>query len=168
MSIVLVSDFVGKYELSISQYNSDLIASYINKYTKEYLIKMLGKSLYDLFIDDLDVNTYLPTSAIYQTIFNPLYVDTFINGEMESNGIKEMLLGFIYYHYTLDTQQQQTSVGVTAPKSENSDGVNLNSISISRFNDNVTSYKTIQSYIQHNSSSYPTFNGKDLKYEYFL
>jgi hypothetical protein len=166
MSIVLNSDFVNKYELTLTQFNTSLIDSYIAKYENEYLVKMLGKALYDLFIANL-VNG-VPTSAIYTTIFNPLYVDTFISGEVESNGIKEMLLGFIYYHYTLDTQQQQTSVGVTAPKSENSEGINLNSISISRFNDNVKSYKTIQSYIQQNSSSYPTFNGKDLKYEYFL
>jgi hypothetical protein len=166
--MILVSDFVGKYELSISQYNSDLIASYINKYEKEYLIKLFGKALYDLFIADLDPNTSLPTTTIYQTLYNPLYIDTYINGESESKGIKEMLIGFIYYHYTIDSQQQQTSVGVTAPKSENSEGINLNSISISRFNDNVQSYKTIQSYIQQNSSDYPTFNGKDLKLEYFL
>jgi hypothetical protein len=127
---------------------------------------MLGKSLYDLIIANL-VNG-VPTSAIYLTIFNPLYVDSYINGESESNGIKEMLLGFIYYHYTLDETQKQTSTGVTSPKGENSEGVNLNSVTISRFNENVQSYKTIQSYIQQNSSDYPTFNGKDLKYEYFL
>jgi hypothetical protein len=166
MSIVLNSDFVGKYELTLTQYNTSLIDSYITKYEKYYLTKMLGKTLYDLFIANLVSG--VPTSTIYQTIFNPLYVDTFVNGESESKGIKEMLLGFIYYHYTLDSQQQQTSVGVTAPKSENSNDVNLNSVSISRFNDNVESYKTIQSYIQQNSSDYPTFNGKDLKYEYFL
>lgn len=166
MSIVLNSDFVGKYELTLTQYNTSLIDSYITKYEKYYLTKMLGKALYDLFIADLVSG--VPQTAIYQTIFNPLYVDTFVNGESESKGIKEMLLGFIYYHYTLDSQQKQTSTGVVNPKNENSDSVNLNSISISRFNDNVESYKTIQSYIQEHSSDYPTFNGKDLKYEYFL
>lgn len=165
MSIVLNSDFVGKYELTLTQYNTALIDSYIAKYEKEYLIKLLGKSLYDLFIADLVSG--VPQTTIYEAIFEPLYIDLFC-GFSESNGIKEMLIGFIYYHYTLDTQQQQTSVGVTAPKSENSEGVNLNSISISRYNDNVQSYKTIQRYIQQNSSDYPTFNGKDLKYEYFL
>jgi hypothetical protein len=166
MSIVLNSDFVGKYELTLSDFTEPLIDTYITKYEKHYLVKMLGKTLYDLFIANL-VNG-VPTSAIYLTIFNPLYVDSYINSESESNGIKEMLLGFIYYHYTLDAQQMQTSTGVTSPKGENSEGVNLNSITISRFNENVQSYKTIQSYIQQNSSDYPTFNGKELKYEYFL
>jgi len=165
MSIVLNSDFVGKYELTLSDFTEPLIDSYIEKYEKEYLIKMLGKTLYDLFIADL-VNG-VPQTTIYESIFEPLYVDLFC-GFQESNGIKEMLLGFIYYHYTLDAQQMQTSTGVTSPKGENSEGVNLNSITISRFNENVQSYKTIQSYIQQNSSDYPTFNGKELKYEYFL
>ena len=165
MSIVVNSDFVGKYELTLTQYNTDLIDSYIERYEKQYLIKLLGGGLYDLFIADLTAG--VPTTAIYLSIFNPLYVDLWCE-TLVSNGIKEMLLGFIYYHYTLDQQQQQTSVGVTAPKSENSAGIDMNHISQNRFNENVESFKAIQSYIQTNSSDYPTFNGSTIKLQYHL
>lgn len=165
MSIVVNSDFIGKYELTLTQYNTDLIDSYIERYEKQYLIKLLGGSLYDLFI--ADITNHVPTTAKYLAIFNPLYVDLFC-GTLVSNGIKEMLIGFIYYHYTLDAQQQQTSVGVVAPKGENSDNISMNSIIQNRFNENVESFKAIQSYIQTNSNDYPTFNGSEIKLQYHL
>ena len=165
MSIVLNSDFVGKFELTLTQYNTDLIDSYIERYEKQYLIKLLGGQLYDLFKANLVAG--VPTSAIYLSIFNPLYVDLFYT-TLVSNGIKEMLTGFIYYHYTLDQQQAQTSVGVVASKGENSEGINMNHISQNRFNENVESFNAIQSYIKQNSINYPTFNGSFIKLQYHL
>lgn len=165
MSIVLNSDFVGKYELTLTQYNTALIDTYIEIYEKKYLIKLLGGQLYDLFIDDLTAG--VPVTAIYLAIYNPLYIDLY-NETLVSNGIKEMLLGFIYYHYTLDQQQAQTSVGVTAPKGENSEGINMNHISQNRFNDNVEPFRAIQSYIKTNAINYPTFNGSEIKLQYHL
>lgn len=166
MAIVLNSDFVGKYELSLTAYNTPLIDSYINKYEKQYLIKLLGKELYDLFIDDLVSG--VPQSAIYTKIYNELCVSTFCEGVISSKGIKEMLIGFIYYHYTLDNEEIQTPTGTKRLKSENSDNVTISSLNYSRFNDNVESFQTIQYYIQENSSDYPTFNGSEIRLKYSL
>lgn len=166
MAIVLNSDFIGKYELTLSDFTEPLIDAYIEKYEKHYLMKMLGKELYDLFIADL--SSGLPQSPIYTAIFEELVITSFCNGELVSNGIKEMLIGFIYYHYTLDSDQLQTSVGTVKTVSENSENRRLTALSSSRFNDNVDSYRAIQYYIQENSSDYPTFNGSEIRLKYSL
>lgn len=170
MSIVLNSDFVGKYEITLNQYNVDLIDLYIAKYEKHYLLKMLGATLYNLFIDDLTGTPEVPVTAIYTTIFEPFEIDdaNWSNQILISNGIKEMLTGFIYYHLTLDNQQIQTSIGVTSPNAENSTIIAMNSITNSRYNDNVETFQAIQEYIELHLSDYPTYNGQELKINYHL
>ena len=82
--------------------------------------------------------------------------------------MKEMLKGFIYYHYLLDDPLKSTTVGVVVQKNETSDNVGMNGITNSRYNESVDTFKAIQSYINDNSVSYPTYNGQELKYNYFL
>ena len=165
MSIVLNSDFVGKYELTVNQFNIDLIDSYIEKYEDYYLSQLLGASLSSAFISNLTAG--VPTNPIYLTIFNPLSYD-FNNKVITSNGIKEMLLGFIYYHYVSDSDQIQTSIGTVAPSNENSVGVGLNTLIMSRFNRGLDTMLAIQNYIYENRSTYPTYNGQPVKYAYTL
>jgi hypothetical protein len=164
--IVKNSDFVGKYELSTTRYNTDSIDAYIQKYEPYYLNKLLGVELNKLFQIELSSNNP-PTTTIWKTIYDNLYFD-YAKEVFYSNGIKEMLLGLIYYHYTMDLQQNQTPVGVVSPNSENSLNVDLNGITISRYNDSVNTFKVIQTYIQMHLSNYILFNGQELKYEYFF
>lgn len=169
MSIVLNSDFVGKYEINVNQYNETLIDAYIAKYEKQYLLKLLGATLYGLFVADLTGTPEEPQTAIYVTIFESFEIDNEgLNNILVSNGIKEMLTGFIYYHLTLDNQQSQTSIGVVSPNAENGTMIAMNSITNSRYNDNVETFRAIQEYIMLNSTDYPDFNGQELPYNYHL
>jgi hypothetical protein len=166
MSLILNSDFIGKYELSLTQYNTDLIDAYIAKYERVYLTQLLGVTLYDLFQAEIAINNP-PIEPIYKVIYDPLQFDD--NHEIRtSDGMKEMLLGMIYSTYTLDNQQMQTPNGVASNKNENATHLNINAITASRFNEGVFSYETIQRYIRLNISDYPTFNGQDQLLEYFL
>jgi hypothetical protein len=161
--IVSNTDFTGKYELSLTQYNTATIDAYITKYEKKYLLQLLGADLYALFVADLSGG--VPVTAIYLDIFNAFDID--INNRIESsNGIKEMLIGFIYYEYVRDRVQNQTPIGSAKPKNENSAVLELTHVVVSRFNDSVVSYKAIQSYICDNSASYTEYNGQPIKYEY--
>ena len=168
MSLVLNSDFTGKYSLALTQFNTADIDAYIAKYEKEYLLKLLGADLYTLFIADLDASTpQVPVSAIYLALFNSF--DTDYNSKIKSSdGIVEMLKGFIYYNYTKDIVQNQTPIGSTMPKNENSTVMSLNQSMCTRFNDQVLSFEAIQWYICDNSTDYPDYNGQELKFEYFL
>lgn len=164
--IVVNSDFIGRYELALDKFNVDKIDYYIDKYEKKYLIQLLGVDLYNLFIDDLDVNNE-PVTSKYITIYEALNYDN--NGSIiTSDGIKEMLLGFIFYHYTNDNTQLQTPIGTTSAKAENSNVLGANYNNITRFNDCVASFRSIQQYIEDNISDYAAYNGQYLPFEYLL
>ena len=166
MSIVLNTDFTGKYEIAVDQFNETDINLYIAKYEKKFLIQLLGASLYTTFVADL-VNG-VPVTAIYLSIFNSFQIDSTTESINVSNGMKEMLKGFIYYHYLLDDPLKSTTVGMVVQKTETYDNVGMNGITNSRYNESVDTYMAIQSYINDNPVSYPTYNGQELKYNYFL
>ena len=166
MSILLNTDFTGKYHIALTKFNDSDIDAYIEKYEKKYLMKLLGVELYNLFIDELDTNNP-PTTPIYKVIFDPLSFDDGCD-IIVSNGIKEMLKGFIYFHWVFDNQQQQTPIGTTKQSAENSLVLNINGLSVMRFNEGVETYQAIQRYIELNSSDYLSFNGQYLGYEYIL
>ena len=165
MSIVLNTDFVGKYQIAKTQYSTDKIDEYIDKYEKLYLLKLLGAELYDLFIADFWESE--PVDPIYTSIFEPFHLD--LNNELIiSDGIKEMLKGFIYYWIIKDGIQIQTPSGSVKPRGENGTIVGLTQDTISRFNNSVDTFRSIQTYICDNSSDYSTFNGQDISYELFF
>lgn len=166
MGIVINSEFVGKYALNLNQYNIDKIDLYIEKYEKYYLSHMLGAELYALFIADLDVNNE-PQTPIYENIFNS-FIRDYNSTVSISNGIKEMLLGFIYYEILSDLIVNQTSIGGTKPKNENSTVMGKNTSITTRFNEAVDTCKAIQCYILDNIVDYTTFNGQPIKYEYLF
>lgn len=166
MSIVVNTDFTGKYHIPVTKYNDTILDEYIEKYERKYLTMLLGVELYDLFMDELDAHNP-PTTPIYKVIYDYLAFDstcqTFV-----SNGIKEMLIGFIYFHYVSDGQQYQSPIGIVGQNGENGEVLNITSLSIQRYNDNVDSFRAIQQYIEENSSDYLSYNGQYLRYEYTL
>lgn len=168
MSLVLNSDFTGKYELSLTQYNTSVIDAYITKYTKRYLLKLLGSELYDLFIADLNGATpQVPQTTPYTTIFNEFHLN--INGELVvSNGIVEMLKGFIYYEYAKDITNVQTPIGAVNPSGENGIKMQPNMMLTTRYNEAVDTYNAIQNYIEYNIQDFATYNGVEAKYNYFF
>ena len=122
---------------------------------------MLGFDLYQEFEADLTLGLGIPTEARFIKIFDALGIDK-SRCVIYSEGIKEMLKGFIYYEYTKDLTNQTTSIGNTIPKGENSDiATTLYSMMFTRYNDGATSYKTIQYYICSNSDGfdYSNFSG---------
>lgn len=163
--IVSNSDFVGKYQLSKTAYKRPEIEAYIDQYEQPILIQMLGASLFDLFSADLVDG--IPASQIYMDIFNPFNIDSDCE-ILTSKGIKEIVLGVVYYYYTKDGQQVQTPVGVVNPIGENATDIDLNNITIARYNDSIRSARAIQQYILRHRSDYPKFNGQYLTLEFIF
>lgn len=159
MSIIQASDFSsGQY--GIPQDKFTLLAPYIAKYEREYLLHLLGSELYDLFIADLTAPTpQIPQAAIYLAIFNKFNITSggiWYQGE----GIKEMLKQFIYFHWMRDAVYRKTTFGVTKSKAETGEnngylGFNLEE----SYNHGVNNINSIQLYITDNMVNYPTFRG---------
>ena len=160
--IVSVSDFkIGKYELHSGIYDVPRIQAYIDKYEKRYLTELLGADLYSLFVADLVAGSGTPLEPRFSVIFNPLSID-WSGRIIYSDGIKEMLKGFIYYEYTKDEIVQMTPVGNVRPVGQNSEVAgSLYTQIYNRYNDGVRSHDSIQMYICKNPEDYDysDFNG---------
>lgn len=147
-----VQDFTGKYQLSTGMYDVTKLQDYIIRYEKRYLIELFGAKLYDEFISDLVLN--IPKSPNFLKVFNPFYENVTLRQLIISEGIKEMLKGFIYFEYSKDLINQMTPYGNVRPISENSEPVStLYSMIYARYNEAIRSYKAIQTYILTNMNA---------------
>lgn len=153
------SDFVGEYDLPSSCY--DNIEYYIDKYEKCILIDLLGAELYDLFIADL---TALPSPQVPQTqrfldIFDDFHIDKG-NCIMKSEGIKAMLVQFVYFYAIRDLSFKKTNSGVIRESVEAAQLILKGFNDVRSYNQAVSNYAAIQWYICHNSEDFPEENGE--------
>jgi len=163
------TDFVGKFEIHQGMYDTANIDDYIEKYELRYLVELLGVDLYNsYYANAVNQPNHVPTDPLFLFIFNKF---EYQNGMqywniLYSYGIKEMLLGFIYFEYNKDLITANTLAGVVTQKSENSSGA-MTTI-YGKYNDAVKTYRAIQNYILYNSGSYHTFRGQPKQYAYWL
>jgi hypothetical protein len=161
--IVSISDFTGKYALSKGLYDNAKLQDYIDRYEPRYLKELLGVTLYNQFMNDLIGG--VPQSPNYEKIFYPMSEDynmyfyswqtyNSVNTIIDSEGIKEMLKGFIYFEYAKDLYNQMTPYGMVKPMAENSEVTNtLFSLMYTRYNEAVRTFTAIQEYITVNSNA---------------
>jgi hypothetical protein len=170
MSILNItySDFgKGKYELHKGMYEQQKINEYIDKYERLYLINLLGGDLFTLFVADLVAG--VPVSPEYLSIYNAFVYDENYCGVVISDGMIEMIKGFIYFEYLKDQVNQVWVSGVVAPTGENSNNIStINQQIYTRYNDAVRIYRAIQRYICDNSQNYLDFNGVDKSFTHWI
>jgi len=164
------SDFTGKYKISKNCYDEAVLQSYIDKYEDLYLCRLLGSDLFDEFIADLDVDN-MPQAARFIDIFNPFHKDlnTYSgiryfdnNCLLISEGMVEMLKGFIYYHYVSAENIKHTITGLTKNINENSGASSYEMIyrtSEIRYNEALSTYNDIQVCICDELENYSNWNG---------
>lgn len=151
--LIAKTDFIDTYALASSI--SDSIDAYIDEYEEKYLRELLGVSLFTLF--KADVTNSAPVTAKYLTIFNEINSDE-CGFLLHSDGMKKMLLGFVWYEYVVGTQITHTSTGVVSDVNEISVNAD-NSLTYRQYNRAIDTYRAIQYYINKNSADYPEFAG---------
>ena len=157
----------GKFELHHGMYEQTKIQAYIDKYERQYLVKLSGVDLFNLFVADLVAG--VPQSAIYLKIYNPFEYDNVNCYVYISEGMIDMIKGFVYYQYLKDLTNTVAVSGNVRPMGENSENVStLNSMIYTRYNDSVRTYKTIQKYICDFNSDYLQYNGIGISTAYWL
>jgi len=161
------SDFTDKFEIHQGMYDTQKLTDYIDRYEEIYLNELLGINLFNDFKADL-VNG-VPQNASYVFIFNPFKYETDIR-LIISRGMKDMLIGFIYFEFMKDKVAQNTSVGMTKPRNENSGVVSAHNPIYLRYNESVKTYKAIQDYIMLNLTNvkYEKFRGYNKMFAYWL
>ena len=156
MSIVVNTDFKGEYNISKNCY--DQIDSYIEKYEKKYLLKLLGAELYDLFIADLTVTEpQVPQTTRFLDIFNSFAKDE-SNCIIESEGMRKMLTQLIYFHYVRENQVINTSGGTVSNSVELGLNASFKGNIVQAFNEGVDNSHSIQWFICDNPTDYPEEN----------
>lgn len=184
LPITIPSNYTGFTAVALNDYNTSQLLAYITKYETYYLLDLLGQELYTLFVADLDANG-VPQTARFLAIYNALTVDDpcyqaykpfFRFGaywfgtdgnnykQLKSEGIKEMLKNFIWFHWSRDQrfQAQQNGVNVqTSETSRESDVSEFAMVIEQRFNNAVMSYQAIRVYMQTNLSTYPELKGEE-------
>lgn len=157
----------GKYELHKGMYEQDKINAYIDKYEKLYLIQLLGAELYNEFVNDLVAG--VPQTQKFIDIFNSFEVDRNGCELIISEGMVEMIRGFIYFEYLKDQINQVWVAGNVKPKGENSENIStLNQQIYTRYNGSMNTYRAIQQYICDRLSTYPNWNGIGKYHAYWI
>ena len=146
-TITQTSDFIGEYRVNSSCF--DALQLYIDKYEPYYLVRLLGADLKALFYADLTPTTpQAPQTSPYTDIFNPFEIDT--NDCLYiSEGIKQMLVQLIYFHYTREQGHKNTQSGTVNVNAENSVKA-LSFNDIKAYNEGISNYQIIQWYICDN------------------
>ncbi len=162
------SDFgKGKFELHSGMYETQKIQQYIDKYEKRYLVQLLGSDLYNLFA--ADVVAGVPVDPIYLDLFNAFEYDDTLCDIVISEGMLEMLKGFVYFEYSKDLTNQMTVNGNVGPSGQNSVRIStINQQIYTRYNEAVRTFKSIQRYICDNQSTYLEYNGVKKRFVYWI
>ena len=148
-------DFINKFELTLGDFNTDKFVAYIDRYETITLQNLFGVELFDLWEAGLTA-----ANPIYETLRDPFTVQLECGEILNSRGIKDILLGVVYYFYTADNYTQKTINGSVKMNGENSDNVRLIKANLqSRYNEAMESYHAIQRYICENKDVYPTYKG---------
>jgi len=157
----------GKFELHHGMYEQAKIQAYIDKYERQYLVKLLGVELFNEFV--ADVVGGVPQSARFTKIYNSFEYDNVNCYVYISEGMVDMVKGFVYYQYLKDLTNAVAVSGNVRPTGENSENVStLNSMIYTRYNDSVRTYKAIQTYICDFNTDYLKYNGMKVGTAYWI
>ncbi len=157
MQIIKEIDFVGEYYLPKDCFTE--YGYYIEKYEKELLLNLFGATQYALFVADLTVvDPIQPQDAVYLSAFDPFDIDD-NNCVRSSEGIKKMLIQYIYFHLQRDWINHSTNAGVMRMNSDNSSNLGYKGYNlVESYNDSIKNYKSIQWFLCENEADYEDLN----------
>jgi len=154
--IVVATDFEnGKFKAAFNEDTVLDLTACIERYEDRLMSELLGVELFALYT--LGVIAVDPIYTKIQLQF--IEQDTWSN-LLVSNGVKDMLQGFIWCEYQREIYSQTTTFGSVKNKGENSDNVSFPaSMYQIKYLESLTTYDAIQQYILENEAIYPTFKG---------
>lgn len=158
MAIVLSTDFVGEYAIPQTCFNSVEFDFFIEKYEKVYLVQLMGAELYDLFIADLDGATpQAPQTQRFIDIFEEFQIDDSIC-LIVSEGMRKMMVQFIYFHYVRENQTLNTANGTVTNSVELGTNAAFQGNIVQAYNQGVRNAHGIQWFILDDHTVYTEEN----------
>lgn len=164
---VSTGDFeTGEFLIS-NQSDTTKLKAIIDRLEVEVLQDLLGKTLYDLFIADLDDVPFpqVPQTQRFIDIYNAFYEDEDII--IRSEGFIKMLQMFIYFEYIRQSDKQSTPVGMVINDFEN--GISASAVMANlerQYNRAIRSYRAVVDYMLLDTATYPEYDGKGIIRDY--
>lgn len=172
MAFILTTDDFeyGRYKIPLdpSSETNDF-PMYLDRVEDEYLPLLFGVELYDLFVIDWNsAPAGAPTDPRFSFIYEPFNYQDNAHGLLQSEGIKELLAGLVYFLYVRDNITRITTEGLKETTGSNSINVSGTRHDIlSRYNEAIQNWKVIQYYMnQIDPALYPEFKGIDQRYNH--
>jgi hypothetical protein len=162
--ILSIGDFDnGRYRMALDPEQEIDLDNYIDRVENEYLPKLFGKELYDLFIIDWNAVPFgTPSTPRFTQVYNEFTVQNDCV-MAQSLGIYDMLRGFVYYLFLRDDVTRSSTLGLVKMVGENAESVTAIQHDItSRYNEAVDTFLTIQYYMSEfepKPLAYPEYKG---------
>ena len=168
--IISTDDFVGFQNLALSNDTIPVLQSFIDLYEKRYLVWLLSETMAGLFITDAQNNNGIPIIPRFVALFNPFDKQDLENnlrnddnyydggkGMRHSDGIKQILLNCVFYHFVFDTEQQHSQTGVTNNVVDTSTKGDAYRYAERRFNHALDSWEDLKWFIMQDPVTYPEY-----------
>lgn len=155
-SITTPADFKGQYSINRNKHNEASIQACIDSVEELVLLELFGVDFKAIVLQGV-----VDGVVIYENLYNPFNFQDSCDRIFVSKGIKEMLLGFVYFEWFATHSVAVVLDGQRENESENSKSASsLKANNEKRYNDAVKTYRAIQAYINENLDIYPEFKGK--------
>lgn len=156
-SITAPIDFkVGQYKININKHNEADVQACIDSVEELALLQLFGVEFKDIVLQGV-----VDEDPIYEKLYNPFTFQDSCDRIWQSKGVKEMLLGFVYFEWYATHSVAVVLDGQRENESENSKSASsLKANNEKRYNDAVKTYRAIQTYIIENFEIYPEFKGQ--------
>lgn len=165
--ILTIDDFeTGETKIALDPEQEIDLDEYIDKVESEYLPKLFGVELYNLFVIDWNsIPVGLPTDPRFAKVYDPLLEqnDCVL---VQSIGMLEMLKTFVYYEFLRDVNTRSTTNGLERVIGENTESVTAIGHDITRrYNEGVDTFNTIQYFMREfDPVSYPEYKGVSISF----
>jgi hypothetical protein len=147
---------VGQYKININKHNEADVQACIDSVEELALIQLFGVDFKDIVLQGV-----VDLVQIYEKLYNPFTFQDSCDRIWQSKGVKEMLLGFVYFEWFATHSVAVVLDGQRENESENSKSASsLKANNEKRYNDAVKTYRAIQAYINDNLDIYPEFKGQ--------
>ena len=158
--IVSNTDFTEAYSIATDVFTSAELDAFIELNEKKLLYELFGVELADLFIADLSngqpqTQRFIDVFALFYKQFDDTNNEIFI-----SEGIKTMLVKYIYFIYARQQSQNNAIMGNVQSQStiNNPSAMNYATL-VLRYNEMIDTFNAIQQFIDENKSVYPEYKG---------
>jgi len=167
-TITKIADYTARYQIAKDSYSKKTLQYYIDKSEAKLIYELLGAELGGLFLADLDVDG-IPQTARFTDIYNSFAIDDDCALHC-SDGIKEYILGQIYFDYCRNDSTYNSQIGNKGAVSENSEiASNLWHDLSQRYNIAIENGKQIQWYVScYKSEDYTEYKGVKLEGTFWL